>query len=98
MLTVARASVIFSVQNWLSETPDSKKTAATPGYFSVGMSRKFGIFSTQEYNNTLTPSAVMSVAVVSPSWKVLGERIKLTPAGLHATFHATPSRLSRYRK
>ncbi|GAB7353478.1 hypothetical protein MBLNU459_g3932t1 [Dothideomycetes sp. NU459] len=32
------ASVVFAIQNWLSETPESKKTASTPAYFSVGMS------------------------------------------------------------
>ncbi|KAF1982841.1 hypothetical protein K402DRAFT_397175 [Aulographum hederae CBS 113979] len=30
-------AIVFSVQSWLAETPESKKTASTPGYFSVGM-------------------------------------------------------------
>jgi len=32
-------AVIFAVQNWLSETPESQKTASTPGYMTVGMAR-----------------------------------------------------------
>ena len=28
---------MFSIQGWLSETPDQKANASTPGYFSVGM-------------------------------------------------------------
>ncbi|KAH0288207.1 hypothetical protein M436DRAFT_82693 [Aureobasidium namibiae CBS 147.97] len=30
-------AVIFAVQNWLSETPESQKAASTPGYMTVGM-------------------------------------------------------------
>ncbi|KAG9629385.1 hypothetical protein KCU98_g18108, partial [Aureobasidium melanogenum] len=30
-------AVIIAVQNWLSETPESKKNGATPGYMTVGM-------------------------------------------------------------
>ncbi|GAB1740102.1 hypothetical protein NU219Hw_g5020t1 [Hortaea werneckii] len=30
-------AVLFSIQGWLSETPDQKANASTPGYFSVGM-------------------------------------------------------------
>ncbi|KAI7541222.1 hypothetical protein KC343_g10460, partial [Hortaea werneckii] len=30
-------AVMFSIQGWLSETPDQKANASTPGYFSVGM-------------------------------------------------------------
>lgn len=33
-------AVILAVQNWLSETPESKKNGATPGYMTVGMARK----------------------------------------------------------
>ncbi|RKU43233.1 hypothetical protein DL546_002630 [Coniochaeta pulveracea] len=32
------AAVVFSIQSWLGESEDSKKSASTPGYFSVGMS------------------------------------------------------------
>jgi hypothetical protein len=32
-------AVIFAVQNWLSETPESQKAASTPGYMTVGMAR-----------------------------------------------------------
>ncbi|KAF2146193.1 uncharacterized protein K452DRAFT_283469 [Aplosporella prunicola CBS 121167] len=31
-------AVMFSLQTWLAETPEQKKHATTPGYFSVGMS------------------------------------------------------------
>ncbi|KAF1934342.1 uncharacterized protein M421DRAFT_415375 [Didymella exigua CBS 183.55] len=30
-------SVVFSVQSWLAETSEQKKTSTTPAYFSVGM-------------------------------------------------------------
>ncbi|KFY29486.1 hypothetical protein V493_02341 [Pseudogymnoascus sp. VKM F-4281 (FW-2241)] len=32
------ASVVIAVQNWLSESPDSKAAASQPGYMGVGMS------------------------------------------------------------
>ncbi|KAK0628542.1 hypothetical protein B0T17DRAFT_614446 [Bombardia bombarda] len=32
------ASVVFSLQNWLGESEETKKSSSTPGYFSVGMS------------------------------------------------------------
>lgn len=35
-----RVSVVFSVQSWLAETPEQKKTSTTPAYFSVGMARE----------------------------------------------------------
>lgn len=35
--TVYRSAVLFAIQSWLAETPDQKKNATTPGYFSVGM-------------------------------------------------------------
>jgi hypothetical protein len=41
-----RAALVFSVQNWLGESEDSKKKAATSGIFSVGMSGT-SILSTQ---------------------------------------------------
>ncbi|KAF2105833.1 hypothetical protein BDV96DRAFT_508835 [Lophiotrema nucula] len=31
-------AVVFAMQSWLAETPEQKKTASTPAYFSVGMS------------------------------------------------------------
>lgn len=30
-------AVVFALQSWLAETPEQKRTATTPGYFSVGM-------------------------------------------------------------
>ncbi|KAK8230370.1 translation initiation factor SUI1 [Phyllosticta capitalensis] len=35
---VGWAAVIFALQTWLAETPESKSAASTPGIFSVGMS------------------------------------------------------------
>ncbi|KAK4192555.1 protein Asterix [Podospora australis] len=32
------ASVAFSLQSWLGESEETKKSASSPGYFSVGMS------------------------------------------------------------
>jgi len=31
------ASVVFSAQNWLSESPETRKTASQPAYISLGM-------------------------------------------------------------
>lgn len=55
-------AVIFAVQNWLSETPESQKTASTPGYMTVGMAR----MSTSILDDgirLLTSRTVMSTAV-----------------------------------
>lgn len=30
-------AMLFAIQGWLSETPDSRETASQPAYFSVGM-------------------------------------------------------------
>ncbi|KAK1758598.1 hypothetical protein QBC47DRAFT_145892 [Echria macrotheca] len=35
---VGWAAVVYSVQNWLGESEDAKKSNSTPGYFTVGMS------------------------------------------------------------
>lgn len=35
-----RASVVYSVQNWLGESEESQKSNGMPGYFGVGMSCK----------------------------------------------------------
>lgn len=34
---VGWAAVVFSVQSWLGESEETKKSANTPGYFSVAM-------------------------------------------------------------
>lgn len=39
LLIRCRVSVVFSVQSWLAETSEQKKTSTTPAYFSVGMAR-----------------------------------------------------------
>lgn len=39
-LTARRVSFVFAIQSWLQETEETKKTAQTPGYFSVLMSSK----------------------------------------------------------
>jgi hypothetical protein len=33
-----RAAVVFSIQSWLGESEETKKSGSTPGYFTVGMS------------------------------------------------------------
>jgi hypothetical protein len=33
-------AVVFALQSWLAETAEQRRTAATPAYFSVGMSCK----------------------------------------------------------
>ncbi|KAI9904112.1 hypothetical protein N3K66_000641 [Trichothecium roseum] len=35
---VGWSAVVISVQNWLGESEDSKKNAATPGWVNIGMS------------------------------------------------------------
>ena len=40
---VYRASVVFSIQNWLGESQDTKKASSQPAYFSVGMSCEYTI-------------------------------------------------------
>ncbi len=35
---MTRAAVVFSLQNWLGESEDTKKSNSTPGYFNVAMS------------------------------------------------------------
>lgn len=64
-------AVIFAVQNWLSETPESAKSASTPGYMTVGMARMCFLPLFHSLQNPLsvdplrllTTSTVMSVAV-----------------------------------
>lgn len=36
-----RASLVFSLQTWLAETPEQTRSAGTPGYLSVGMACEF---------------------------------------------------------
>jgi hypothetical protein len=55
-------AVIFAVQNWLSETPESAKAASTPGYMTVGMARMSASILCMSIN-LLTLYAVMSTAV-----------------------------------
>lgn len=40
LLTFFRVAFVFSLQGWLAESPEQKKTAATPAYMSVLMSCK----------------------------------------------------------
>lgn len=49
LLIRCRVSVVFSVQSWLAETPEQKKTTTTPAYFSVGMARMYFVSHQQEY-------------------------------------------------
>ncbi|KAK5003952.1 hypothetical protein LTR28_009528, partial [Elasticomyces elasticus] len=36
-LIIARTAVVFALQSWLAESPEQKRTASAPAYFSVGM-------------------------------------------------------------
>ncbi|KAF2176169.1 translation initiation factor SU [Zopfia rhizophila CBS 207.26] len=38
---VGWTAVVFALQSWLAETPEQKRTSATPAYFSVGMAYPF---------------------------------------------------------
>lgn len=35
-----RASLVFSLQNWLAETPEQSRKVGTPAYVGVGMAGK----------------------------------------------------------
>jgi hypothetical protein len=59
--------VIISIQNWLSETPDQSKNAATPSYMSVFMSCKSDPEQPRTFYDRYTNflfHLVMSLAVV----------------------------------
>ncbi|KAJ4983504.1 translation initiation factor [Stagonosporopsis vannaccii] len=73
-------SVVFSVQSWLAETPEQKKTSTTPAYFSVGMAvmsllvppslrapapNRTGILYPRERTNNPTHSAHATVVCMS---------------------------------
>lgn len=49
-----RAAVVFSVQSWLGESEETKKSTSTPGYFSVGMSRTISVITLEADSYTLT--------------------------------------------
>ncbi|OIW31392.1 hypothetical protein CONLIGDRAFT_643370 [Coniochaeta ligniaria NRRL 30616] len=59
------AAFVFSVQSWLGESEESKKNSSTPGYFSVGMSRRDlgGRGTIEERLLMRTAEIVMSLAV-----------------------------------
>ena len=39
-LTNYRASFVFAVQTWLSQTPEQAHKSGTPGYMGAGMARE----------------------------------------------------------
>lgn len=41
MINIRRVSLVFSLQSWLAETPEQRKTANTPAYMSIFMSCEF---------------------------------------------------------
>jgi hypothetical protein len=43
---VGWAAVVFSIQSWLGESEETKKSSSTPGYFNVGMSGR-AIFTSE---------------------------------------------------
>ncbi|KAF1365719.1 translation initiation factor SU [Lizonia empirigonia] len=63
-------SVVFSVQSWLAETPEQKKTSTTPAYFSVGMALMsllvlYRYSTSRARNNNPTPSTRATVVCMS---------------------------------
>ena len=64
-MILSRASLLFSLQNWLAETPEQSRKAGTPAYVGVGMSGKTPIFSEPSGINTkLLCRVVMAISVV----------------------------------
>jgi hypothetical protein len=62
ILTSCRTAVVFAVQSWLSETAEQRRTASTPAYFQVGMSRTYRASVWKMPANSIS---VMSLLVVS---------------------------------
>jgi hypothetical protein len=56
--------VVFSIQTWLGESEDSKKSSGTPGYFSVGMSRTFWPFELFSLSLSLSLTLTMTIKTV----------------------------------
>merc|ERR1711964_239225 len=44
-------AVVFTIQSWLAETPEQKKTSTTPAYFQVGMSPCRSSLPTRQYSS-----------------------------------------------
>ncbi|KAK6831788.1 hypothetical protein RU639_003028 [Aspergillus parasiticus] len=80
-------SFVFSLQNWLGETPEQKRTASTPAYMSVFMSLMalvvtyFPIF--------MPPPAVPAVDHLDDQ---LDEDMQMSDQGLSHSFTAFPHR------
>jgi len=55
-LTSIRLAVVFSVQSWLAETPETKSSTSTPGILSVGMARTSGPLKSSHFHSLLTTS------------------------------------------
>ncbi len=55
-----RAAVVFSLQSWLGESEETRKNSSTPGYFSVGMARKFFLWY---------PSQLASLKLLTLVWQ-----------------------------
>ncbi|KAK2804549.1 hypothetical protein FQN51_001750 [Onygenales sp. PD_10] len=53
---IAWASVTFSLQNWMAETPEQKKTTSSPGYLSVLMSL-MAVLVAERYIHASIPAA-----------------------------------------
>jgi hypothetical protein len=69
----ARFALLSSLLSWLSETPAQKKSNATPGYLSFGMSRAYSLVSLPK-SMVLTCRIVLAVAVVSDVCAVAQEK------------------------
>ncbi|EAW09217.1 uncharacterized protein ACLA_034200 [Aspergillus clavatus NRRL 1] len=58
-------SLVFSLQSWLGETPDQKKSASTPAYMSVLMSLMALVVVRYRYIPT-----ILSIIVEYPSRRI----------------------------
>ena len=74
-----RASLVFSLQNWLAETPEQNRKAGTPAYVGVGMAGKIRIIGEPcgLSTNMFFPT-VMALAVVEFShWNILERMLNI---------------------
>ena len=53
---------MVSVQNWLGESEDAKKNAATPGWVNIGMSCKFLLMFPGSAKKAADGGTVMALA------------------------------------
>ncbi|CAI7663917.1 unnamed protein product [Penicillium pancosmium] len=64
---VNQVSFVFSLQSWLSESPEQKKNASTPAYMSVMMSLMALVVPQTYFPMFLPPQAKGGVAAPAPA-------------------------------